>query len=502
MASRDDNNDDNHNMKSIKGRDEDESDSSSSNSSSLSGPTRIAPPGQSGLTRLNVEQRAVCNDNPPRDDPDQNPSSPLLFNPNEKGTKKQKRCDYDSDDRSYEGLGLEYKRRNLSTTARKDTFLPGTTKMIAFDYQGTKAWGGRLLFETLKDPEIDTLVGLATSYDLSCGGNKIINGRLKLAFGHHGDVRKNVDSQPTPLSSPSFTKTTASTDKDNIFHNPQRHNPLLSVTYDSPLPPSHIDYIKSRVLHHTLQSNDEDQDRHKEKNENKNIEGNNIESPFKDSVAVAMSMYLEECLTASLLPLAGLHVLRCRALEAMTSAETEFCAMPEASFDNNIDDDKQRRRHEIHNDNDPAYALETTVPHPISGQQVKLDINRQIRWKEENAFQEWTLPPEEAILKLMEQGILSNDFPYQFVPDACRSWMPAHLHESNHRNCNELPNLRPSNNSIGSFVDDGNNHIAMWAKSYKVNPRVFSANREIFDIFLTKKTAASLMPQQEQMCER
>lgn len=463
--------------------DESESDSSSSNSSSLSGPTRIAPPDQSGLARLNVEEKSACNGNPPRDDPDQNPSLPLLlFNPNEKGTKKQKRCDYDSDDHSYDGLGLEYKRRNLSTMARKDTFLPGTTEMIDFDYQGTKAWGGRLLFETLKDPEIETLVGLATSYDLGCGGNKQINGRRKR------DDLTNVDAQTTPLSSPSFTKTTTSIDKDNIFHNPQQHNPLLSATYDSPLPPSHIDYIKSRVLQHILQPTDEDQDRRKEKNRNKNIEGNNIESPFKDSVAVAMSMYLEESLTASLLPLAGLHVLRCRALEAMASAETEFCVMPEASFDSNIDDGKQRRRREIHNDNDPAFALQTTVPHPITGQQVKLDMSRQIRWKEENAFQEWTLPPEEAILKLMEQGILSNDFPYQFVPDACRSWIPAHLHEANHRSCNELPNGSPSDDSISSCIDDDNNHVVMWAKNYKVNPRVVSANREIFDIFLTKKT--------------
>ena len=483
MPSRDgDDNGDNHTMKSIKGSDESESDSSSSNSSSPSGPPRIAPPDQNGLTPLNVEEKAACNDNPPRDDPDQNPS---LFNPNEKGTKKQKRCDYDSDDRSYDGLGLDYRRRNLSTTARKDAFLPGTTNMIDFDYQGTKTWGDRLLFETLKDPEIDALVGLATSYDLGCSGNKNKNGRRKR------DVRTNADAQNTPLSSPSFTKTTASTDKDNIFfHNPLQHNPLLSVAYDSPLPPSHIDYIKSRVVHRSHQPSGEAQDRYRreEKNRNKNMEGDNIESPFKDSVAVAMSMYLEESLTASLLPLAGLHVLRCRALEAMTSAETEVCPMPEASFDNNIDDSKQRRRREIHNNNDPAFALQTTVPYPITGQQVKMDMNCQIRWKEENAFQEWTLPPEEAILKLMEQGILPNDFPYQFVPDACRSWIPAHLHEANHRNRNELPNGSPSNDSIGSCTHDDNNHVAMWAKNYKVNPRVLSANREIFDIFLTKKT--------------
>ena len=397
---------------------------SSSGSSSLPGPVKIELSDRSTRDERRARDTSVHSDNPSLGDSNHNSSSRLLFNPNEKGTKKQKRCDYDSDARSYDGLGFDYKRRHLSTTARRDTLLPGTTKMIDFDHQGDKAWGRRLLFESLKDSDIDSLVGLATS-----------------------------------LASPLSTSSNA----DDTFHNPQKHNPLLLATCEAPLPPSNIDYIKSRLRHHVLESTrDEIENRCKRKK--KNINRECIALSLNDSAAVAMGIYLEECITASLLPLAGLHALRCQALEAMESAESELGIMPVASFISDKDDNKDRLSKV--RDNMPAYVLQQTVPHPITGEKVKLDMNNQIRWKEEKAFHQWTLPAEEAILKLSEQGVLLSDSPYHFVPNASRSYMSTRG--------NQVPNRRALD-------------IASWAKSYKVNQRAFSANREICDIFLPQK---------------
>mmetsp|Transcript_1156 Transcript_1156/g.2625 ORF Transcript_1156/g.2625 Transcript_1156/m.2625 type:complete len:414 (-) Transcript_1156:1965-3206(-) len=381
------------------------SDSSSSSSSSLPSPVEEELPVQGGRAKREVGETFTNSHNAPRDSSDRKPHSPpRLFNPNEKGTKKQKRCDYDSDSRSYEGLGFEYRRKNLPTTARRDTLLPDETRMINFDHQGNKKWGTRLLFETLDESEIDSLIGLATQ-------------------------------QTKPLSNPSTY----------AFHNPQRRNPLVSATYDAPLPPSHLDYIKSRIRHNVFQhTSDDDEDR--SKGGKVDSKGKNTETPFDDSAVVAMGMYLEECITASLLPLAGLHALRCQALEAMESAEAEFGAIPVESFRN-----------------------DRAIPHPVTGEMVKLDMKNQIRWKEENAFQEWTLPPEEAILKLVEQGVLPKDSPYQFVPDASRSWTST--------SSNEVPNR-------------GTLDMETWAKSYNVNPKVVSANTEIYGVFLPYNTTA------------
>lgn len=212
------------------------------------------------------------------------------------------------------------------------------------------------------------------------------------------------------------------------------------------------------------------------------------ESPFRDSVAVAMGMYLEECLTASLLPLAGLHVLRCRALEGMASGETEACPVAASPSIGKKQDDSQRqrkRRRESRDQHAAGYALQPIALHPVTGEQVKLDMNHQIRWKDEKAFDEWTIPPEEAILKLMEQGLLSKDLPYHFVPDASRSWNPKQSLKHNHRDSNDDVNLGPG---FGSSTVSNDNRIDALAKRYNVESRMISANKELFDIFLPRET--------------
>ena len=425
------------------------SDSYYSNSSSQSTLARIVPPIENVDCSGGNQDKTPSNENSTQANPGKNPPLKCLFNPNEKGSKKQKRSDYDSDERSYDGLGVEYKRRNLHNLARRNTLLPEKSKMVDFGHQETKKWGNRLLFETVENPEIDTLVAFATSYDPNSEEKKMI--------------AKNITGEAA-------------------FHDPQHHNPLLSATHDSPLPPSHIDFVKSRAFNHTFEPADENQSCYN--SHRKSIERNRIGLNYKDELAVAMSIYLEESLTASMLPLAGLHVIRCQALEAMASAEIDFGGTSETHFVNSKGNSEElRRRTKIRNDINWPYGPPQTVIHPISGEKVKLDANRQIRWKDEDAFLEWTLPPEEAIFKLKEQGFLAKNFPYHFIPDTSRFWTSEHVSKKNYSNCQGNFDL----SSLGFSVDDGESYIKKWAKKYMMNQNIFSANREIFDIFLPQK---------------
>mmetsp|Transcript_18625 Transcript_18625/g.38840 ORF Transcript_18625/g.38840 Transcript_18625/m.38840 type:complete len:347 (+) Transcript_18625:405-1445(+) len=340
--------------------------------------------------------------------------------------------------------------------------------MVDFDEQGIKTWGERLLFEILGESDIDALVGLATSYNVGCDGDgesnqKRGNTSSKPALGNEGCDQNSDDEHENEQRPSSIDATT--TDDEPFYHDPKRFNPLLSASYDSPLPPSYINYIKSRAA--LLQ-----QDRHRRRRRHSRRGTNRTtnektDTTLRNSAAVATGMYLEEALTAALLPLAGLHVLRCRALEAMESAETEFGTMPIASIHNNNGDDN--------NNDDMAFALRPTAIHPITGEQVILDLKNRIRWKEENAFEEWTLPPEEAILKLVEQGMLSKETPYQFVPEASRS-----------RACAPRTSIVEGANHDDSDIDIEEDRIAVLAKRFDMDPGVVSANKEIFDIFAAK----------------
>ena len=106
---------------------------------------------------------------------------------------------------------------------------------------------------------------------------------------------------------------------------------------------------------------------------------------FGDSALVAIGMFVEEMITASLLPLAGLHVLRCRELEKQKSLQDEE------------DEWGQYRR---------DHAGPITILHPITCQEITYDP-RNID-KEEDPFVAWTLPPEEAMIKLLLQGVIPS----------------------------------------------------------------------------------------------
>lgn len=139
-------------------------------------------------------------------------------------------------------------------------------------------------------------------------------------------------------------------------------NPLLGLP-STPMPPSHLKFFAKRCVSIP------------EFNQS-------LQSRFSDSALVATGMFLEEMITASLLPLAGYHVMRCRELENTLATSPES----EESSDERI-----------------------SIPHPLGGtpiqpEQMKIQVT-------DRPSQEWTLPPEEAMLKLLEQ----NTFPIEGV---------------------------------------------------------------------------------------
>jgi len=336
--------------------------------------------------------------------------------------------------------------------------------VVDFGDLSTKSSRGQhLLFESLHNEDVDDLVGLATEFDLS---SKEKNGsRIRYDCGQGENESGDIQSQST-IEAP-------------VFQDPQKHNPLLLLQHHSPLPPSYLDYIKSRALKQLGQDDCNINDYKK----------NNIES-FDDSAAVATGIFLEECLTASLLPLAGLHVLRCRAIETMKSAEIEFGTMPAITSNKMNNNDDHLDPNVYNGDNDDMCALEQTVLHPITGGEIHLDINK-IRWKDEKAFEEWTLPPEEAILKLREQGMLLKEKLYHFVPDASRSLRRPATDERDHFE-------KAADHCLNaSFSTVERDRFATFAMRYNVDSSLVAANQEIYDIFMTQKNVAIVQQQQQ-----
>lgn len=115
-----------------------------------------------------------------------------------------------------------------------------------------------------------------------------------------------------------------------------------------------------------------------------------LDSSFDDSALVAVGMIVEDMITASLLPLAGFHVLRCQQIEQRPT-EDEALLNP---------------------------LSQVNLSHPISRQPVTFDP-RNIP-KDEAAFTAWTLPPEEAMFKLAFQGMVP-DTGIPLVRDPIRS---------------------------------------------------------------------------------
>lgn len=99
---------------------------------------------------------------------------------------------------------------------------------------------------------------------------------------------------------------------------------------------------------------------------------------FDTSALVAVGMIMEEILTASLLPLAGCHVLRCRELDSKPGMD-DALHVPLA---------------------------EIKLEHPISKQPITFDPRNLP--DDESTFSAWTLPPEEAILQAAKHGMFPD----------------------------------------------------------------------------------------------
>lgn len=201
-------------------------------------------------------------------------------------------------------------------------------------------WGRGVLYRYLTEGESSVLVGLATTY---------ANEEAKTDFPMVREFPEHVE------------------DGNPSFQDPEKINPLIGLPND-PMPPSNLHHI----VHRALEAEEFDE---------------SLNHAFGDSAMVAIGMLVEEMVTASLLPLAGLHVLRCRELEEASSDE-------------------------------PIAASRQASLHPVSGKVVQTLQPSKFR-KEDNAFQEWTLPPEEALHKLYMDGRFQpDDFP-TVLPPTC-----------------------------------------------------------------------------------
>jgi hypothetical protein len=135
-------------------------------------------------------------------------------------------------------------------------------------------------------------------------------------------------------------------------HDEREPNPLLEAELGSPLPQSQLNYIQEKA-----------RDLVRGKPDNPNISKAKVMDAsmkcilesFDNSAAVAMGVMLEEMITANLLPLAEAHVQRCRYLEEQYNPQQQVTALP--------------------------------------------------RNLENPSFQQWTLPPEEAIFNTIVSSL-------------------------------------------------------------------------------------------------
>ena len=249
---------------------------------------------------------------------------------------------------------------------------------VNFDDLSQTVWGGQLLYKTWSTADISDLVGVATS----------LNGQLR-----RGDECDGGGGNKSPA----------------LF----RNNPLLQSSISSPPPPSTLHYILANAPIST------------DEKRNLNPHASTAVKALDLSGAVAMGATLEEMITSSLLPLAGLHVLRCRAIEDVQSGQQENhdydqeCQhakdMRKEKMASQVKEDQEPSLLSIHmatirdhhpvNEDFSNFSQERWVRHPITNELVKIDL-RHVKWKDENVWEEWTLPPEEAIIKLLEQGML------------------------------------------------------------------------------------------------
>lgn len=123
----------------------------------------------------------------------------------------------------------------------------------------------------------------------------------------------------------------------------------------TPPSPEFLQYILERIQNH--QEYDE-----------------SLNEAFDTSAIVAIGMFIEEMLTTAMLPIAGLHVLRCRELENKPGEDGGHY--------------------------EPLG--EKVAHHPVTGEKVIYDTRRIDLTV--GAFNTWTMPAEKAMYKVLEEG--------------------------------------------------------------------------------------------------
>lgn len=377
-------------------------------------------------------------------------------------------------------------KRLRSTLLSMNDVLPNPT-VVDFDGLAQTIWGEQLLYKTRDADEISDLIGLATS----------LEGPHQNAVGDGDPNSQSVAVAQSPA-------------RDSISNN----NPLLQSSFHNPPTASTLEYLCTNAP------------KLKKRRPNRHISVSTapVAKAMDVSAYVAMGMTLEEIITASLLPLAGFHVLRCRAIQDAQSGEEEQEEERHNHHPSTSNDDDAGHHDDTNflfggpthgsrtstntlqmeegrdEDRGPSNDKTTTIPeaqfaingypdfsqvryarHPITNESVKIDL-RHIRWKDENVWDEWTIPPEEAIMKLLEQGMIvqqpksaNNDDTAGISTDGKSSKPVQHI------------DVEDADAQVHDTVSPATKEAAIAIEStgvvFGIDASIAKAHGEIFDIF-------------------
>jgi hypothetical protein len=271
----------------------------------------------------------------------------------------------EEDNESDQLLGGE--DRKPSAKRRRRYELPRDERFVEWDRLIETRWGTDRFNKYLPVFQIDELVGWATHLSSSSYSPSLL---LSDPYSSHNQ------EQPPPQ---------------------QEHNPLLGLP-NVPMRPTLLRDLIQIPAYEILNSST---------NEKENLDL--YMQRFDQSAAVAISMMLEEMITLTLLPMAQLHVQRCRQLEA--SIPDFSNELLDDDVDKNVSSKTATKDSFRGSEQDPG-QLRPDQPSSISEHQRQ----RQEVWDM------WTLPADEAILSLITSGIQpdpSNDLPPSHWLTAC-----------------------------------------------------------------------------------
>jgi len=204
---------------------------------------------------------------------------------------------------------------------------------------------------------------------------------------------------------------------------------------------SHVTIHVPRPHRKQVKSNEKEKAKQKDSNSNESRMYHSLD----DSALVALGMVWEGMITASLLPLARQHVARCRRLEQQ---RTEDTASGEV-FKRSEEEDRM----------DP--------------------------------FQEWTLPPEQAIWRLAQEGVSS---------ELASALPPTRV--SNKVFDRESSMKEMLVNRLGSTEQHKQQAVDDWCRTRDLDPAFVSNNMDLFGVLLPRAPSVSTPVVQETIREK